>query len=89
MSEQLLSLRGVHKRFGATHALRGVDLELRAGEVLALVGENGAGKSTLVKMLTGVIPVDEGTISLRGVAHTLPMPRPRRPQASWRYTRKR
>jgi rhamnose transport system ATP-binding protein len=70
MTDVLLSLRGVHKRYGATYALRGVDLELRAGEVLALVGENGAGKSTLVKMLTGVIPVDEGTIRLRGVAHT-------------------
>lgn len=70
MTDVLLSLRGVHKRYGATYALRGVDLELRAGEVLALVGENGAGKSTLVKMLTGVIPVDEGTVSLRGVAHT-------------------
>ena len=69
MSDVLLSLRGIHKRFGATHALRGVDLDLQAGEVLALVGENGAGKSTLVKLLTSVIPVDEGSISLRGVAH--------------------
>ena len=53
MSDVLLSLRGVHKSYGATRALRGVNLDLRAGEVLALVGENGAGKSTLVKMLTG------------------------------------
>lgn len=68
MSDVLLSLRTVHKRYGATHALRGVDLDLRAGEVLALVGENGAGKSTLVKMLTGVVPVDEGVITLNGVA---------------------
>jgi rhamnose transport system ATP-binding protein len=70
MSQPLLSLRGIHKRYGATHALRGVDLDLNAGEVLALVGENGAGKSTLVKMLTGVVPVDEGGISLNGVAQT-------------------
>ncbi len=69
MSDVLLSLRGIHKRYGATHALKGVDLDLRAGEVLALVGENGAGKSTLVKMLTGVVPLDEGTITLQGVAH--------------------
>ncbi len=68
MSEVLLSLRNIQKRYGATHALKGVDLDLRAGEVLALVGENGAGKSTLVKMLTGVVPLDEGTIALNGVA---------------------
>jgi rhamnose transport system ATP-binding protein len=67
MSDVLLSLRGIHKHYGVTHALRGVDLDLRAGEVLALVGENGAGKSTLVKLLTGVVPVDAGTIELRGV----------------------
>ena len=67
MSDVLLSLRKVHKSYGATRALRGVDLDLRAGEVLALVGENGAGKSTLVKMLTGVVPMEEGAIQLQGV----------------------
>lgn len=66
MSDVLLSLRGVHKSYGATRALRGVDLDLHAGEVLALVGENGAGKSTLVKMLTGVVPMEEGAIVLNG-----------------------
>jgi len=66
MSDVLLTLSGVHKSYGATRALRGVDLQLQAGEVLALVGENGAGKSTLVKMLTGVVPMDEGAITLRG-----------------------
>ena len=65
--EVLLALSGVHKSYGATRALRGVDLTLYAGEVLALVGENGAGKSTLVKMLTGVVPMDEGAITLKGV----------------------
>ncbi|MCW8198637.1 sugar ABC transporter ATP-binding protein [Verminephrobacter aporrectodeae subsp. tuberculatae] len=67
-SDVLLSLRGLHKSYGATRALRGVDLELRAGEVLALVGENGAGKSTLVKILTGVEPLEQGRISLQGAA---------------------
>ncbi|MCW5263468.1 sugar ABC transporter ATP-binding protein [Verminephrobacter eiseniae] len=68
MSELLLSLRGVHKSYGATHALCAVDLDLHCGQVLALVGENGAGKSTLVKLLTGVVPMDAGSIRLQGVA---------------------
>jgi len=62
----VLTLRGLHKRFGPTHALRGVDLDLVPGEVLALIGENGAGKSTLVKILTGVYRPDEGEIRLDG-----------------------
>ncbi|MFL6628011.1 MAG: sugar ABC transporter ATP-binding protein [Vitreoscilla sp.] len=64
----VLTVRGLHKRFGATHALRGIDLELVAGQVLALVGENGAGKSTLVKILTGVHPPTEGEVLLGGQA---------------------
>ena len=64
--DPVLSLRGLHKRFGATHALRGVDLDLVPGEVMALVGENGAGKSTLVKILTGVHPPTEGELRMGG-----------------------
>jgi rhamnose transport system ATP-binding protein len=66
LAAPVLTVRGLHKRFGATHALRGIDLDLVAGEVLALVGENGAGKSTLVKILTGVHPPTEGEIALDG-----------------------
>jgi ribose transport system ATP-binding protein len=59
-------MQGVSKRFGATHALREVELEARAGEVLALIGENGAGKSTLMKILSGAHAADSGTMTLAG-----------------------
>jgi D-xylose transport system ATP-binding protein len=67
VSEQpLLELRGVHKHFGAVHALRGVDFQARSGEVMALVGDNGAGKSTLVKCVAGIYPIDEGEVLWNG-----------------------
>ena len=62
----LLEMRGITKRFPGVVALQGVSLSLRAGEVLALMGENGAGKSTLMKILGGVQLPDEGQISIRG-----------------------
>jgi rhamnose transport system ATP-binding protein len=62
----VVELRGISRWFGGVHALRGVDLELRAGEILGLLGENGAGKSTLVKVLTGVIPPSQGDILVDG-----------------------
>lgn len=61
-------MRGIKKHFGATVALAGVDLEVRAGEILALVGENGAGKSTLMKILAGVHPAGAGAMELDGLA---------------------
>jgi D-xylose transport system ATP-binding protein len=64
----VLALRGVSKRFGAVQALTDVDLEIRPGEVTALVGDNGAGKSTLIKTIAGVHTIDSGTISWKGEA---------------------
>ncbi|MEI6969936.1 MAG: ATP-binding cassette domain-containing protein [bacterium] len=61
-----LEMCGVRKRFGATQALDGVNFSARAGAVHALVGENGAGKSTLMKILSGAIAPDSGTIRLDG-----------------------
>ncbi|MDX3069856.1 ATP-binding cassette domain-containing protein, partial [Streptomyces sp. ND04-05B] len=62
----VLALRGVSKRFGAVQALTDVELEVHAGEVVALVGDNGAGKSTLVKTIAGVHPIDDGVIEWQG-----------------------
>jgi ABC-type sugar transport system ATPase subunit len=70
----LLVMDGIDKHFPGVHALRGVNLELRAGEVLALVGENGAGKSTLVKVLAGAQVPDAGAIRVNGVATPIRTP---------------
>lgn len=63
-----VALRGVHRRFGALHAVDGVDLDIRAGEIFGLIGHNGAGKSTLFKMMLGLLPPTSGEISVAGTA---------------------
>jgi ribose transport system ATP-binding protein len=70
----LLVARGIEKRFAGVHALKGVDLEVAAGEVLAIVGENGAGKSTLMKILAGVLAADAGAITIDGARAALDSP---------------
>ena len=62
----LLALHGVCKRFGAVEVLKDVELEIQAGQVVALLGDNGAGKSTLVKVISGVAPADKGVIEWEG-----------------------
>jgi D-xylose transport system ATP-binding protein len=71
MDTALLELKGISKRFGAVQALRRVDFQIRAGEVVALVGDNGAGKSTLIKILSGNLAIDEGEIFFEGRPVTL------------------
>lgn len=64
--DPVLSLTGINKRFGAVQALTDVHLQVKPGEVVALVGDNGAGKSTLVKVIAGVHAPDTGTITFDG-----------------------
>ena len=67
MNAPVLALRDIHKRFPGVHALRGVHLEVHAGEVVALLGENGAGKSTLMKVVGGIEAPDSGEVLIDGV----------------------
>ncbi len=64
--EPLLACRGIAKAFGGVQALKGVDFDVHAGRIHALVGENGAGKSTLTKIIAGLYPADAGTMRLAG-----------------------
>lgn len=63
-----LEVIDVHKRFAGVHALKGVSVQIRAGQVYHLLGENGCGKSTLIKIISGAQPPDEGHIVIEGVA---------------------
>ncbi len=75
MTEPLVELRGILKRFGDFTALHGVDLVVNEGEIHALLGENGAGKSTLMNILYGLYHPDAGTIRLRGKDAAIRSPR--------------
>lgn len=72
---QLLLMQGISKSFPGVKALKGVDFEVRRGEVMALVGENGAGKSTLIKILAGAQPADEGVIYINGQPKDITSPK--------------
>jgi ABC-type sugar transport system ATPase subunit len=74
-TEPILSLSHISKRYPGVVALNDVDLEVRTGEIHAVVGENGAGKSTLIKIITGVIESDTGEIRARGVPVEIGTPR--------------
>jgi len=66
MSDELLSLRGVHTHIGAYHILHGVDLEVPEGQVTMLLGRNGAGKSTTLRTIMGLYGASQGSIGFRG-----------------------
>ncbi|WP_036238344.1 sugar ABC transporter ATP-binding protein [Martelella sp. AD-3] len=72
--EPFLELRGIHKRYGGVHALRGVDMSIRLGEAYHLLGENGCGKSTVIKVMSGAIAPSEGAIILDGEKHNMLTP---------------
>ena len=73
-ADPVLRVRGVAKRYPGVQALEGVDLEVRAGEVHCLLGQNGAGKSTLIKVISGLVAPDSGTVEVRG--EPLPLGKP-------------
>lgn len=75
MDDVLVLMKGIDKSFPGVRALDTCELELRAGEVLALVGENGAGKSTLMKVLSGIYSKDAGTITYKGSEVEIPSPK--------------
>jgi D-xylose transport system ATP-binding protein len=75
LGQPILSLRGIEKSFGAVHVLRGVDLDVRPGQVTALVGDNGAGKSTLIKGIAGIHGFDAGEYLFEGKPVTVHNPR--------------
>ena len=66
MPESLLSAHGLRNGYGGKPVLQGIDIEVRAGEIIAVIGRNGVGKSTLMRALIGLLPTTEGSIRFRG-----------------------
>ncbi|WP_277207299.1 amino acid ABC transporter ATP-binding protein [Isoptericola croceus] len=66
MSDALLTARGIHKSFGDNHVLRGIDLDVRRGQVVALIGPSGSGKTTMLRSLNGLETPDAGTLAFDG-----------------------
>ena len=66
MSEPFLQVAGLHAWYGESHVLHGVDFEVRAGEVVTLLGRNGAGKTTTLKSVMGIVPWRTGSVRFRG-----------------------
>ena len=80
--QPVLRLRGITKRFGTVIANDGIDLDLHAGRILALLGENGAGKTTLMNILFGHYAADEGSVEVAGPNGSLQPLRPGAPEAA-------
>ncbi len=72
--ENILSVKGIKKSFGGVHALKGVDLTIRKGEIHCLAGENGCGKSTIIKVISGFYQPDEGSIEIDGKGYPVMTP---------------
>ncbi len=70
MPEELIEARGIHAYYGASHVLHGVDLVLRRGEAVGLMGRNGMGKTTLLRSILGLLSQKEGKVKVRGVDMT-------------------
>ena len=70
MSDNLIEARGIHAHYGASHVLHGVDLVVRRGETIGLMGRNGMGKTTLLKSMTGLLTPSQGTLRIGGIAMT-------------------
>ncbi|RWB63996.1 MAG: sugar ABC transporter ATP-binding protein, partial [Mesorhizobium sp.] len=68
LNDIVLSARGINKSYASQRVLEDVDLDIRSGEILALIGENGAGKSTLMRILAGATRPDDGVVSYGGEA---------------------